>query len=209
MDRTWFGRYASAGLSDFYLRSFPQFQSVIVGSGAGRSRYDSFQLSVRQHAGPLRFVANYTWSKSIDNVSVDGGGFTSPLDNFNLRLNRARGDYDVPHVLNSALMYSVPGRERSGLARFLTGRDLGLLTVWQSGRTLSFTSGRATGPTSLSSLADYVGDRNIGHIERKADGVYWLTSREIAAFSFRKPGRLAQADATHSEARASSTPMCA
>lgn len=190
IDRTWFARYAAAGVSDFYLRNWPQFQSVIVGSGDGRSYYDSFQLSFRRQAGALRFVANYTFSKSIDNISVDGGGFTSPLDNFNLRLNRARGDFDVPHVFNAAFMYGLPGGRRHGIARSLMDWDLGLLAVWQTGRTFSYNSGRATGPTTLSSLANYAGDRNIGQVIRKADGVYWLTAGEIAAFSYPDAGQV-------------------
>ena len=185
LDRANYARYAQAGVSDFYLRNFPQFNQVIVGNNDGRSYYNSFQLSLRRQAGALKFVANYTFSKTMDNISAEGNGFTSPIDNFNVRLNRARGDNDVPHAFNSSFIYRLPfGKGRLG------GWDVGLLTMWQSGRVLTHLSGRATGPTTLSSYANYSGDRNIGRVMRKGDGVYWLTPEEIGRFSYPAAGEI-------------------
>ena len=58
------------------------------------------------------------------------------------------------------------------------GWDVGLLTLWQSGRALTFLSGYGTGPSTVNSFANYTGDRNIGRVIRKADGIYWLTDEE-------------------------------
>jgi hypothetical protein len=198
VDRLSFGRYAAAGVSDFYLRNFPQFSNVIFGTNDGRSYFDSFQLSLRRQAGALKFAANYTFSKSTDNISVDGNGFTSPADSFNVRLNRARGDVDIPHAFNLSFIYTLPigkGRRLAASAprwvdSAIGGWDLGLLTIWQSGRTLTFLSGRATGPRAASSFANYTGDRNIGRVTRKTDGVYWLTAEEIGRFSFPSAGEI-------------------
>ncbi|MFN0168199.1 MAG: TonB-dependent receptor [Bryobacteraceae bacterium] len=198
LDRINYSRYPSAGLSDFYLRNFPQFNRVVVGTNDGRSYYDSFQLSLRRQAGALRFVVNYTFSKSMDNISVDGQGFTSPIDNFNIRLNRARGDYDIPHAFNSSLIYTLPigkGRPFWGspprwVDFALGGWDVGLLTIWQSGRVLTYYSGRPTGPTTNFSYADYSGDRNIGHVMRNGDGIYWLTPQEVGRFSYPSAGEI-------------------
>jgi hypothetical protein len=63
------------------------------------------------------------------------------------------------------------------------GWALGLLTIWQSGRVVTHSSGRATGPGTVSTWADYTGDRNIGRVIRRGDGVYWLTAEEIGRFS--------------------------
>ncbi len=197
-DRLKFGSYASAGVSDFYLRNFPQFKNVVVGTNDGRSYYDSFQLSLRRQTGALRFVANYTFSKTIDNTSSEGQGFTSPIDNFNVRLNRARGDYDIPHAFNSSIIYALPfgkgrpfaGRTPRWVDSFVGGWDLGLLTIWQSGRVVTYLSGYATGPTTLSSFVDYTGDRNIGGVMRQGDGVYWLTPEEITRFSVPQAGEI-------------------
>jgi hypothetical protein len=198
MDRLRYNLYARAGVSDFYLRNFPQFNRVIIGTNDGRSYYDSFQLSLRRQTGVLKFAANYTFSKSMDNISVDGRSFTSPIDNFNLRLNRARSDYDIPHTFNLSMAYTLPfGKERYfaiNVPRWadslINGWDIGLLTFWQSGRTISFQSGRATGPTTGSSFVNYSGDRNIGGVMRKNDGIYWFTEEEISRFSFPAAGEI-------------------
>lgn len=198
MDRTSYARYASAGVSGFYLRNFPQFNQLVVGTNDGRSYYDSFQLSLRRQAGVLKFAANYTFSKSMDNITVEGNGFTSPIDNFNVQLNRARGDFDIPHAFNSNVIYTLPigkGRRLAGHAprwvdSVVGGWDVGLLTIWQSGRVLTYFSGRATGPTNNSSYVNYAGDRNVGRVMRKGDGVYWLTPEEIGRFSYPASGEI-------------------
>jgi hypothetical protein len=198
MDRLYYSRYAQAGVSDFYLRNFPQFNQVVVGTNDGRSYYDSFQLSLRRQTGALKFAANYTFSKSMDNISVDGNGFTSPIDNFNVRLNRARGDLDIPHAFNASLVYTLPvgkdhhfaGNAPRWVDSLIGGWDIGLLMLWQSGPVVTYLSGRSTGPTTGSSYVDYSGDRNIGKVMRKTDGVYWLTEEQKNRFSHPEAGEI-------------------
>ena len=84
----------------------------------------------------------------------------------------------------SSLLQSVAGRRLAG------GWDVGLLTIWQSGRVVSYLSGIATGPTTNSSYANYSGDRNIGQVMRKGDGVYGLTPQEIGRFSYPAAGEI-------------------
>jgi hypothetical protein len=203
VDRLYYSKYSQAGVNDFYLRNFPQFDKVIVGTNDGRSYYNSFQLRLRRQSGALRFVANYTFSKTMDNISTEGNGFTSPIDSFNVRLNLARSDYDVPHTFNSSFVYTLPvgeGRPYAGnsprwLDSIIGGWDVGLLTLWQSGRVVSYVSGRYTGPIPAtpgrgtapaldSSFMNYTGDRNLGQVMRRSDGVFWLTEEEIAKFSY-------------------------
>ena len=45
IDQSFFGKYAGAGLSEFYLRNFPQFQNLLYGNNDGRSEYNSLQAS--------------------------------------------------------------------------------------------------------------------------------------------------------------------
>jgi hypothetical protein len=83
VDRNNYTRYATAGVSDFYLRNYPQFNALLIGNNAGRSSYDSLQVSLRRQTGSVRFSFNYTFSKSLDNLSLDNAGFSSgPVDNF-------------------------------------------------------------------------------------------------------------------------------
>jgi len=196
LDRVQYTRYAAAGVSDFYLRNFPQYNQLVYGANDGRSYYDSFQFSVRRQAGALRMNANYTFSKSIDNISVDGNGFTTPIDNFNLRLNRAIGDVDRPHSFNASFIYTLPvgkGKRLGGdMPRWadslIGGWDLGVLNIWQSGDPFTVSSSRTT--TSQTTRADYTGDRKIGAVERKGGGVFFWTPAETARFDFPAAGEI-------------------
>jgi hypothetical protein len=192
VDRNNYSKYVAAGVSDFYLRNYPQFNQLIMGASDGRSYYDSLQVSLRRNVGDLKMSVNYTFSKSIDNISVDGNGFTSPIDSFNLNLNRGRGDYDRPHAANWMITYTLPignnkliGGNMPGWAdRILGGWDLGFLGVWQSGSVFTVTTGRNTYGNSLASWANYTGDRNIGEVSRQGDGVYFFTTQQKAAFTY-------------------------
>ena len=196
LDTSNFNRYAAAGVSQFYLRNYPQYTNVVYGNNDGRSYYDSFQASVRRQAGSLRMNLNYTWSKSIDNISVDGNGFTSPIDNFNLLLNRGIGDGHRGHVFSSSFIYTLPvgrGRKFGGswggvTDSLLGGWDFGVLNFWESGGVITVGSGRNT--TALATWSNYTGDRTIGKVDRRGDGVYYWTAEENARFSFPEAGDL-------------------
>ena len=198
VDRQQYARYAAAGVSQFYLRNYPQFNQVIYGTNDGRSYYNSLQVSVRRQAGTLKLGANYTWSKSMDNISSDGNGFTSPIDNFNLVLNRARSDSDRPHVFNGSLIYTLPigrdkflGRQMPVWAdRVLGGWDMGSIILWESGALFTVSSNRATAAIPGNTWANYTGDRGIGTVQERGDGVYYFNSAQIASFSFPGAGEI-------------------
>jgi hypothetical protein len=198
LDRTYYTRYAAAGVSDFYLRSYPQYNQVIQGNNDGQSYYNSLQVSVRRQVGALKVNANYTFSKAMDNISAEGNGYTSLIDSYNLRLNRARGDQDRPHSYNMSLIYILPvGRDKrigGGMPRWadslIGGWETGVLTLWQSGNTFTVTSQRATTVGGATTWSNYTGDRNIGQIERKGNGVWYWTPEEAARFSFPAAGEI-------------------
>lgn len=198
VDRTYYTRYAAAGLSDFYLRNFPQFDNLIVGTDLGRSYYDSVQARLHQRFGALNADVSYTWSKSLDNISVDGGGFTSPIDNFNVALNKGRSDTDRPHVVTAAATYSFPLAKKTFLRDLpewfretVSGWDIGLLGVWESGVPFTVFSGRQTLAAGVDSWANYTGNRNAGSVIRSENGVYWFYLEQIQdLFSFPSPGEV-------------------
>ena len=191
LDRLNFTRYAAAGLPQTYLRNYPQFNQVIYGTQDGRSWYDSMQVSFRRQAGALKFSVNYTWSKSIDNTSVDGNGFTAPIDNFNMQQNVGRGAADRPHIVNWTASYTLPfgkgqrwGSNWGGVVdSLLGGWDLGTLGNLQSGSVFTISSNRLTGPSGQATWINYNGDRNIGAIERLGNGVRWLSEAQVAAMT--------------------------
>jgi hypothetical protein len=195
IDRGYYSSYAAAGLTDYYLRNFPQYNFMIYGGNFAQSWYNSLQVNVRRSVGALQVRANYTFSKSIDNYSTEGNGYTDgvPIDNFNIDLFRARSDWDRPHVFNSSLIYRLPiGRDKAVLGgipnwadKILGGWDLGFLAYWQSGSTFSVVTGRSTGPTtSTNTYANFDGDRNFGAIDRRGDGIYFWNNQQKGGFTF-------------------------
>ena len=200
-------RYINAGVPATYFRNFPQFNQVVLGTNNGRSYYDSFQVSLRRTASALQFAANYTWSKSMDNTSAEGNGFTTtntatpplatPIDSYNLRLNRALSDYDRPHSFNMSAFYTIPfGRNKhfgSAMPRWLDAAvgnwQVGALQIVQSGQPFSVHSQRLTVPVSanpnVGAYANFNGtDRHIGSVQRRADGVYFFTPDQLALFTY-------------------------
>ncbi len=196
VDTNNFTRYPAAGLHDFFLRNYPQFGTLPLATNAGGSTYNSLQLSLRRQTGSLRFAGNYTWSKTLDNVSVDGSGLTQPIDNFNLRLNRARADFDRTHSATWSVSYFLPfgknhriGGNLPGWAdRFVSGWELGLLGVWTSGPVMTISSGVPTVAANINNWADYNGDRKIGAVERTGSGVIYFTSDHQSKFSLPAAG---------------------
>ncbi len=98
LDTTLYTAYPTAGVSDYYLRNFPQYSNVFYGTNAGLSWYDSLQLSVRRTTGMLKTNVNFTYSHTLDNTNQEGNGTSSPLDSFNLKLSKGRGDFGPAHV---------------------------------------------------------------------------------------------------------------
>ncbi|MBI4892105.1 MAG: carboxypeptidase regulatory-like domain-containing protein [Acidobacteria bacterium] len=196
LDRTNYSRYTAAGVSPYYLRNYPQFISVQMGANHGRSYYNSMQLSLRRNMRDLQVFANYTFSKSIDNSSVEGNGAATYFDSYNHILFRGRSDWDRPHSFNMSATYIIPfGRGKkfgSDMPQWLDsavgGWELGGLMIWQSGSVYTVSSSRATTHGGVNTWANYTGDRKIGSVVRKGDGVWFLTSDEAARFTFPAAG---------------------
>ncbi len=196
LDRTYHGRYAAAGVSDFYLRNFPQFDRFIVGSSAGRSWYDSLQLGMRASGNSYHLRVNYTWGKSRDTLSSDGAEFDSPPDNFAPLFNKALSDFDRTHVLNLVWDYKIPfGKARNidseipGWVDALLGNwNLSFLYIKSSGARFSISSDRETLYGGLASLANYSGGPSIGRIYRLSRGIYWLNPDQTKLFSYPAAG---------------------
>ncbi len=200
VDRLYYSKYASAGQTDFYLRNFPQFNQMIQGTNLGRSYYDSLQLRARHRMGQLQLNASYTWGKSLDNISVDGGSFTSPIDSFDVSRNKALSDADRTHVVTAAGTFLLPNARRTWLRdapRWMidtaSGWELSMLGVWESGAPFTVSSGRQTFAAGVDSWANYFGPRNIGAPIRASNGVYYFYQEQLSAFSFPDAGEIGTA----------------
>jgi hypothetical protein len=205
LDRTLNSRYANAGLPQTYLRNYPQFAAVIVGTNDGRSYYDALQVSVRRSTGALRMSANYTYSKSIDNITIEGNGYTASIDSFRTDLNRSLGDFDHRHSFNASTIYTLPfgkGQRFGGgvptwLDTVVGGWEVGSLFILQDGIPFTISSQRTTRHISNGSTAtvntwsNFSGDHHIGGIHYQPDGsITYFTPQEIAGFSFPAAGEI-------------------
>lgn len=204
VDRNNYPKYAAAGIPDNFLRKYPQYAQLILGTNDGRNYFDSLQVSLRRSTGSLHMALNYTFSKSLDNISAEGNGFTAPIDSYNLRLNKGVSDFNHPHSFNATGSYTLPiGRGKrwgGGMNRFVDafvgGWDLGTLFIWQSGSPFGISGQYATGPgTGLASFALFNGtDRGIGNVLRQGNGVYYFSAAEAAQFTVNRiPGYIGNA----------------
>jgi hypothetical protein len=191
VDLNYFGNYAAAGVSNFYIRNFPQFDKFVFGSNSGKSWFDSFQIGFRKSTANYRVRAYYTLSKAQDTMSSDGASFVSPSDSFHPEFDKAPSDFDRARVLNLAWDYVLPyGRNRSAdsesnkwMDRVLGGWNLGLLYVRESGARFSVYSGLQTLYSGVTALANYSGKRNIGAIYKNQGLIYWINPDQAATFT--------------------------
>jgi hypothetical protein len=120
----------------------PNFAQVTDQSSRGNSNYHAMQVSVNKRmTHGLTVLANYTWSKLIDDASGDG---EQPNNPFNFRENRGRSNFDLPHRFVVSYIWQLPSLKSSPApVRYMFGdwETNGIMTL-QSGRGLTITSGR-------------------------------------------------------------------
>jgi hypothetical protein len=199
LDQSNNSKYAAAGLPQTYLRNYAQFFQLYFGTNAGLSWYNSAQVTLRHQSKSVRFAANYTFSKSLDNTGAEGNGSTDPIDSFNLGLNKGRSDFDRAHVFNLQSSYTLPvgkghafGGNMPRWANTLVGGwDLGGLMIWESGSAITASSGRYTNVSyNTSSWLNISGTRDIGSVSRQVanyDGVYFFDPNKYFS-QFAYPG---------------------
>jgi hypothetical protein len=198
LDRNYYSDYSAAGVSDYYLRNFPQFDQFLFGTNGAESWYDSLQAGIRKSTNHYDLRIYYTWSKSLDTMSASGTGFVSPADSFNPKFDKAPSDFGRTHVLNIAWNYALPFlRERDNdldLPKWVEaafgGWNLGTLCIWESGAHFSVYSGRQNLYAGVDSLANFEGSRDIGRSFTLYNNINWFTPDEVALFSYPEAGEL-------------------
>jgi hypothetical protein len=197
LDREYYARYAAAGVSDFYIRNFPQFNNFIYGTNSAKSWYNSLQLGLRKSGRNYGFRAYYTWSKSLDTSSAEGSSFVAPSDSMNPGADKAPSDFDRTHVFNLAWNYALPfGRTRSDdsdrpkwIDAVFGGWNIGLLYLRESGARFSVNSGLQNRYAGVTSLADFSGTtRDIGTVYNNYGTIYWLSQDNAKLFAYPTAG---------------------
>jgi|HubBroStandDraft_6_1064221.scaffolds.fasta_scaffold01572_8 Carboxypeptidase regulatory-like domain len=124
-----------------------QFSENTFYTNKGSSNYSGLLTTLHKNLGfGLQFDLNYTWSHSIDNVSVIAnapaiGGYGFICDVLRPRECRGNSDFDVTHYLSGNFIYDLPfGRGRSfvssaprWLDEILGGWEVSGLPSWHSG----------------------------------------------------------------------------
>jgi hypothetical protein len=198
VDRDYYSKYKAAGVSDFYLRNFPQFDKFLVGSNAARSWYNSAQFSIHARGSAYYWNLNYTYSRSFDTSSSGGADYVSSSNSFKPELDKAPSDFDRMHVLNFTGSFKLPiGRDRSWGAEMskysnaiFGGWNLGLLSTWESGQRFSIYSGLETMYAGVTSLVNFSDSRKIGRIYKYQNSIYWFNTDQTPLFTLPKAGEL-------------------
>ena len=143
-------------------RPYRDFGSILMTYSESTSSYHGLQLSVeRRVTKGFSFEVNYTFSKSIDEVSTDttpqNPSQTIPM---NRTANRGVSDFDQKHRLVASHVWALPELARQGaLVRSVLGgwQFSGIATI-RSGLPFSVSSGTDRALSGLgSTFADLVG----------------------------------------------------
>jgi hypothetical protein len=100
---------------------------------AAASNFHSLQATVRQAAWRgVQTTLNYTWSKSMDDVSSN----TTPMNSYNLHQDYGRSTFDNRHLLNGFVYYTVPQLGHF-MPRLTKGFQLNAIYTYSSGLPIS------------------------------------------------------------------------
>jgi hypothetical protein len=140
-----------SGLLDYNVGMGAQFSENTIYTNKGFSAYNGLLVTVNKNLSHgLQFDFNYTWSHSIDNVSIIAnsiayGGYGFICDAVHPRECRGNSDFDTTHYISSDFTYSLPfGRGRAYAAKLplaldeiIGGWDVSGIPRWNSGEAYS------------------------------------------------------------------------
>ena len=119
-------------------RPWPVYFTIQEVDGVVNSNYHALTLKAESRlARRLTFLANYTWSKSIDTgsaIRTSGGDRLFPVDNYDLSRERGLSQFHIGHQFVGSFLYELP---------FAMGRPLldRIFGGWQMGGILSLSGG--------------------------------------------------------------------
>ncbi len=191
-----------------HLRPNQQFAGITYLDSGGDSYYHGLQITVRKRfANGLLFGLAYTFSKSIDDQSVDpvgsssGGGLSTtnsrtPADTRTWRNERALSDFNRPHVLTMTSVWELPvgrGRKLFGnappaLNHIIGGWNVNGIFTGMTGEPFSVRSGVFTSNFSHQSRAILVGAKPSTDLKNAPGVIGPVLFTDASAFAIPAPG---------------------
>ena len=164
---------------------YPQFDGFsVIAFPSANSIYHAFQLRVEKRMSHgLQLLANYTFSKSIDDASVAHGGTvwlggsTSLQDPNKYYLERSLSQYDIPQVLNISYVYQLPIGKGKAIGSGWNSMLDSLLGGWQTNGIWRFSQGfpMGLGLSGGTNLPTYGSQRpSLTGTLTKNDGANWM-----------------------------------
>jgi hypothetical protein len=152
---------AAYGLIDGNVGMGSQFSENTYYTNKGFSGYHGMLVTLHKNLSQgLQFDLNYTWSHSIDNVSVIAnapaiGGYGFICDVVRPRECRGNSDFDVAQIISGDFLYNLPfgrGRDFAATAPFWLNEVIG---GWDISGLPSFHTGNAFSTVSNAFVAGY------------------------------------------------------
>ncbi|HXS95166.1 MAG TPA: carboxypeptidase regulatory-like domain-containing protein [Candidatus Limnocylindrales bacterium] len=118
------------------LKGGAAFTAVYIPQPDSNQNYNAGLVSLRRSMNRgFQLIANYKWSKSLDNSSYEGPGFvtnqTYPQNN---RLEWGPSDYDVRHLVTASVVWDIPTGHMGGVMKSIFGGwQLAPIETWHTG----------------------------------------------------------------------------
>ncbi|MGC1361662.1 MAG: carboxypeptidase regulatory-like domain-containing protein [Silvibacterium sp.] len=167
------------------LRPFPQYQGITTWANIASSSYNALEVAVqRRYSKGLTLIANYTYSKSMDNSSLDlstwiGGDYQDAHD-----LPLSASSFDEPNRGVVAYVYDLPlGQGRA----FFNQKGIldQIVGGWITSGSFEANSGYpftifAGGPNLTGSLAGSVFANRVGNLSAAKNATQWFNPANFA-----------------------------
>jgi hypothetical protein len=119
----------------------PDYASIANYESNGLSTYNSLQLTLnKRFSHGYSILANYTWAKSIDNLSIDtAGAVQNPFD---LRSEKALSDFDTRRRFVTSFLWEIPSPKKGWARLAIGGWQLNGIFTISSGSPFNVVSGQ-------------------------------------------------------------------
>ncbi|MCI0628900.1 MAG: hypothetical protein L0387_45855, partial [Acidobacteria bacterium] len=124
-------------------------QMFFLRSSTGISNYNALFATLHKRISRgLMLTANYTYARSLDMGSANQNAASVMANNFDLRSDYGRSDFDINHVFNASWLYELPigkgrwiGTDSGVLDRIIGGWAISGIFIGSSGAPLTVTQG--------------------------------------------------------------------